>query len=162
LAFNLLWFSLGWLAAKHQTALVKWRLPIWIVGIPVGLALMLPHMPDTALWGMLAAIGYACLSTAIIYPLRKLRVLQQLGARTMEIYVAQFFFVQFVFIRSPWNAAITFVLAVAGSLAIGQLARLNPLTNAILLGGRSVKPSAAKEKAVAPRKKGRPKAKAAA
>jgi uncharacterized membrane protein YeiB len=85
------------------------------------------------------ALASAGVSTLVVYALRRTAIarwLAVLGIRSMSIYVGQFLFVQLVFVHSWFNAVLTTVLAVAGSLLIDRVFASNRWTNTVFLGGR--------------------------
>lgn len=133
------WFLAGYLAAKHKPVLARLALPatgVVLVGYALALVLS-PAVSTTArVFFGVAGIALGLLVARLVRRGALARGLAYLGVHSLPVYVAQFFFVQLVVVRSALNIPLVVVAAVAGSLALEWLLSRNPATAAAFLGGR--------------------------
>lgn len=137
------WFIGGYFIARFRVQVLSARKVAWAAAVPayiVGFALVgqnIQLIPRAAL-----SLAAAIVGTLLVQLLQKMplpmRLIRHLGVHSLEIYVGQFLFVQLLIVRNPFNALVTGVLAVAGSLALGSLLRKNPWTDAIFLGAKKL------------------------
>jgi fucose 4-O-acetylase-like acetyltransferase len=139
------WFAIGYLFAKHQEKLMKWRNYGWAAGViayPVSLY-MVEHFKDLAYLPVLKLAGII-VSTLLVYGIVKVgagRPFAYLGVHSLEIYAAQFVFTSLAIGSGVLRIPIVTVITIAGSLALGALFRLNPYTDMLFLGGRYRRPT---------------------
>jgi len=135
------WFLSGWYAARFSAQVVRARWILWTVSVPAYIILLAFNLPAPSLvyqpFVEASYIGFATFATWAIARGWLLEPMAIMGRRTLDIYAGQFLFVQFAWFHSYLNVLVTTTLAILGPLAIGQVLRLNPLTNAVFLGSRS-------------------------
>ena len=134
------WFVLGYLLAKYQGRLLRFRVGAWVLALiayPVALYQVV-HFRETAFVPILNMAGVIG-STFLVWILVKLwlgRPLAHIGRHTLEIYAGEFLFLSLPLATSVFRVPVVTTVAVLGSLALGMLLRLTPLTNMLFLGGR--------------------------
>lgn len=141
LSFYYWWFIAGYFFGRFEERLVRIRWIAWVTAALAYTGGCLVFGGNVGLWPrVLMAMAAGITATFLAFGLGRTRLAEPLafiGARSLEIYVGQFLFVQLLIVRSPWNAAIVAVLATGGSLALGWVLGKNRWTDAVFLGGRS-------------------------
>lgn len=143
------WFIGGYFFAKFEEIALKARWIAWVVGVVVyGVGVVVLTQPVTPSPGQFPplavnamAVGAALTGTLVVWLLSMTPLagpLRHLGIHSMELYAGEFLFVQFLIVPSWVNALITTALAVAGSLALGYLFRLNRWTDLLFLGSKKM------------------------
>jgi fucose 4-O-acetylase-like acetyltransferase len=134
------WFAIGYVVAKYRERLLPWRWYIagaaLVVYPPAVYLLAHSHRAEYLPIVRLSGIVLSVLLVWVLVKLNAGRPMAFVGRRTLEIYAAEFLFVSLPVATGVARFGIVTAVAVLGSLLLGALLRLDPITNALFLGGR--------------------------